>query len=134
MTEMTLYAWFPGTTRAALTRYREVFGGQLELHTLADFGRTDGPGDAIAHGVLSGPVTLYASDAVGEQESIAMTGCSLALLGTAEPDTLTRWFDALAEGGTVIDPLQERPWGASDGRLVDAFGLQWLVGFEHAAG
>jgi PhnB protein len=54
----------------------------------------------------------------------------LALLGTAPPATLHSWFDALAEGGTVIEPLAERAWGAADGQVVDRFGLHWLIGYE----
>lgn len=133
MTAMSLYLWFPGTAREALTFYQGVFGGELALHTLEDMHRTDGPADAIGHGMLVGPVTLYGTDAVGDDEPLAMRGASVALLGTADPDTLTRWFRALSEGGTVLDDLQERPWGASDGQVVDRFGLRWLIGFEHSA-
>lgn len=53
-----------------------------------------------------------------------------SLLGTADPATLRRWFDGLSDGGRVVDDLQRRPWGASDGQVVDRFGLHWLVGFE----
>jgi PhnB protein len=56
----------------------------------------------------------------------------LALLGAAEPATLRTWFSRLSEGGRVVDDLQERPRGASDGRVIDRFGLQWLIGFEGA--
>lgn len=133
MAAMTNYIWFPGTARHALTFYREAFGGELELHTLAEMGRDDGPADAIGHGALAGPVSLFGADATGDDEPVSMTGISLALLGTADPETLTRWFAALSEGGTVLDPLQERPWGASDGQVVDRFGIRWLVGFEHEA-
>lgn len=133
MTAMSNYIWFPGTAREALGFYQQVFGGELALHTLADMGRTDGPADAIGHGMLVGPVSFYGTDAVGDDEPVSMTGISIALLGTADAATLTRWFDALAEGGTVLDALQERPWGASDGQVVDRFGLRWLIGFEPAA-
>jgi PhnB protein len=53
-----------------------------------------------------------------------------ALLGTAEPAVLRTWFARLAEGGTVVDELQQRPWGAHDGQVIDRFGLHWLIGFE----
>jgi PhnB protein len=26
--------------------------------------------------------------------------------------------------------LQVRPWGASDGQVIDRYGLHWLIGFE----
>lgn len=124
------YLLLPGTARAALTRYREVFGGQLALHTYGDFSRTDGPADRIAHGELRGPVSLFASDASGEEQPFQCTGLLMSLLGAAAPAELHRWFDALAEGGTVLDPLQQRPWGATDGQVRDAHGVPWLIGYE----
>lgn len=54
----------------------------------------------------------------------------LSLLGTAAPSALRRWFSDLSEGGQVIDDLQRRPWGASDGQVIDRYGLHWLIGFE----
>ena len=130
MSAPTLYLWFPGTAAEALTFYRDAFGGELTLHTLGEMGRTDGPADAVGHGVLTGPVALYGSDVVGDEDPLSMTGLSIALLGTADGPTLTRWFASLAEGGTVLDDLQERPWGACDGQVVDRFGVRWLIGYE----
>jgi PhnB protein len=54
----------------------------------------------------------------------------LSLLGTADAPTLTDWFSRLSEGGRVVDDLQVRPWGASDGQVIDRYGLHWLIGFE----
>jgi PhnB protein len=53
-----------------------------------------------------------------------------ALLGTAEPAVLEHWFAALADGGTVVDPLQKRPWGDHDGQVTDRYGLTWLIGYQ----
>ena len=130
MTAPQLYLTFPGTTRAALGFYAEVFGGELTLHTYRDFGRQDGPADAIAHGELDGPVALFGSDAAEGEPSFRIEGTRLALLGTAEPALLHGWFDKLAVGGTVVDPLAPKPWGASDGQVIDRYGLHWLVGYE----
>lgn len=131
MTSPTPYLRLPGTARNALTFYADVFGGRAVVHDLAEFGRTDGPPDAVAHGYLEdGPVAVFASDAVGDEGSFTSEGLMFALLGTADPATLHRWFDALAAGGRVVDALQQRPWGASDGQVVDRFGLHWLVGYE----
>lgn len=124
------YLFLDGTAAEALHAYHAIFGGDLTIHTFADFGRDDGPGDAVAHGILTGPVSLFAADVAGDQEPLRVRGLQFSLLGTADPQTLTGWFDALAQGGRVIDPLQERPWGASDGQVEDRFGLQWLIGFE----
>ena len=128
-----LYLTFPGTARQALGFYAGVFGGDIHLHTCADFNRTDGPPESIAHGVLAdGPVALYASDAASGEPAVRIEGALLCLLGTAEPTVLHQWFDRLADGGTVLDPLAPKPWGASDGQVVDRYGLRWLIGYEPA--
>lgn len=126
-----IYLHLPGTAREALDFYARIFGGEVMAFTLEQFNRTDGPANAIAHGQLTGgPVTLFASDATGDQPPVQTAGLMLALLGTAEPATLHAWFDALAEGGTVVDPLGPKPWGASDGQVIDRFGLHWLIGYQ----
>lgn len=131
MTAPIPYILFPGTAREALEYYAHVFGGELHLSTYAEFSRTDGPADAIAHGLLDGgPVALFGADAGAGDTPVHLEGVMLALLGTAEPTVLHRWFDQLADGGTVVDPLAPKPWGASDGQVVDRYGLQWLVGYE----
>lgn len=132
MTAPQLYVSFPGTAREALGFYAEIFGGELSLYTYAEFSRTDGPLDAIAHGVLSGPVSLGGSDAADGEKSVAMEGAMLSLLGAAEPRVLHEWFDKLADGGRIVDPLAPKPWGASDGQVVDRYGLHWLIGYEPA--
>ena len=134
MSDLTPYLSLPGTAREALTFYGEVFGCKVKLFTFAEFNRTDGPGDAVAHGYLTGgPVTLFASDAVGDERTFKTEGLMFALLGTARPTTLHKWFASLAVGGRVVDDLQVRPWGASDGQVIDRYGLHWLIGFEEDA-
>jgi PhnB protein len=121
----------PGTARDALTYYGEVFRCAVQLHTFEEFGRSDGPADAIAHGYLAdGPVTIFAADIAGEERPLRCEGIMLSLLGAAGPSILSEWFRRLADGGRVVDELQERPWGASDGQVIDRYGLHWLIGFE----
>ena len=131
VTDPTPYLHFPGTAREALTFYGDVFGCEVRFNTLAEFNRTDGPADAIAHGYLDeGPVALFAADISGEESPFRCEGMMLSLLGTADPSTLRNWFSRLSEGGRVVDDLQKRPWGASDGQVIDRYGLHWLIGFE----
>jgi PhnB protein len=135
MTDPTPYILFPGTARAALTFYGEVFGCGVQLSTFAEFSRTDGPADAIAHGLLTGgPVALFGADVSGDERPFRSEGLMLSLLGTAGPAALRGWFARLSEGGRVVDDLQKRPWGASDGQVIDRYGLHWLIGFEGEEG
>ncbi len=131
MTGPTPYLYLPGTAREALTFYAEVFGCAVQLHTFEDFNRTDGPADAIAHGVLlEGPVALFAADAAGGAVPFRCEGMMLSLLGTSTPAVLRSWFARLCDGGRIVDDLQQRPWGATDGQVVDRYGLHWLIGFD----
>ena len=123
------YLFFGGTAADAFTRYQEVFGGELILNTFADFGRDDGAGDLIAHGMLQGPVELFAADAGAGEPTLKLEGVLFSLLGTAEPAVLEQWFAALADGGEVIDPLTRKPWGDHDGQVRDRFGITWLIGY-----
>lgn len=130
MTAPLPYLLFPGNAAEALAHYRDVFGGELQLVDYADAGRHDGPADAVAHGQLSGQVEIAGADAGADDDAVQMSGMFLSLLGTADPATLTAWFDALAAEGRVIDALQRRPWGDHDGTLVDRYGVRWLIGFH----
>ena len=135
MTDPTPYIHFPGTARQALTFYGEVFGCSVQLHTFSEFDRTDGPAEAIAHGTLTdGSVRLFGSDVAGDERPIRCEGLMLSLLGTAAPSTLRKWFSRLSEGGKIVDDLQARPWGDSDGQVIDRYGLHWLIGFEGSDG
>lgn len=130
MSGLVPYLSFAGTAAEALEFYRDVFGGEVVVFTYAQFLRVDGPADAIAHGQLTGPVALFASDAGPDDDAVHIVGASFSLLGAADAVTLTRWFDALAVGGYVVDPLQRRPWGDHDGQVVDRYGIRWLIGFQ----
>jgi len=124
------YLLFPGNAAEALDLYASVFGGEVSSWSYAEMGRHDGPGDAVAHGQLAGPVELAAADAGADDDAVQMSGMFLSLLGTADAATLTRWFDALAADGRVLDAMHERPWGGVDGTVVDRYGIRWLIGYE----
>lgn len=132
MASPMIYVSFPGTAREALGFYADVFGGKLSLFTNKEFGN-GGPPDAIAHGELQGVVSVAGSDTSPGGKSVKFEGLMLSLLGTAEPEVLHGWFDQLAVGGRVEDPLAPKPWGASDGQVIDRFGLHWLIGYEPAS-
>ena len=126
----TPYLHFAGNARDALAFYGDVFGCAVHLHTFEEFNRTDGPADAIAHGYLvDGPVSLFAADIAGDQLALHCEGMMLSLLGAVEDLSLRDWFASLSAGGRIVDDLQMRPWGASDGQVIDRFGLHWLIGF-----
>ena len=130
MAELSPYLHFAGTAREALDFYHGVFGGELRMFTNGDMGRTDGDAAAIGHGILSGPVSLFAADVDGTQPPFAASGLMFALLGTAQSEVLRGWFAGLSAGGRVVEALEQRPWGDTDGQVLDKYGVLWLIGFE----
>ncbi len=133
-TPATPYIHFAGTAREALSFYADVFGCSAQVHTFEEFHRTDGPADAIAHGGLSdGPARLFGADVAGDEKSVRCEGLMLSLLGTAAPSTLRDRGSRLSDGGGVLNDLQVRPWGDSDGQVIDRYGVHWLIGFEGGA-
>lgn len=130
MTAPTPYLLFPGNAAEALAHYRDVFGGELQTFDYRTMRRHDGPGDAVAHGELRGAVSLSGADAGADDDAVQMGGMFLALLGAADAETSTRWFEALAAGGRVVSPLTVRPWGDVDGSVVDRYGIRWLIGYH----
>jgi PhnB protein len=51
---------------------------------------------------------------------------SVSLSGDDETE-LRGYWDGLADGATVLQPLEKAPWGGSFGMLKDRFGVTWLV-------
>lgn len=127
-TQLSPHLAFDGRAREAIEFYRDVFGGDLEIGTVADFGQVDSPdADKIAHAALTTPSgwQLLAWDLpVGVPDR---PGTNLALHLTGDADDLRRQFAALAEGGTVTMPLAVQYWGDEAGSVIDRFGTAWSV-------
>lgn len=124
------YLHFQDQAREAMDFYRDVFGGELTMQTFAEMGMSGDASndDRIMHAQLVTPHGLVVMgadvpDGVPYQPGSAI---SIALSGDDEP-TLRGFYDALAEGGTVIEPLEQAPWGDYFGACVDRFGTSWMV-------
>jgi PhnB protein len=126
------YVSFQGNARAAMEFYKTVFGGKLELTTFKEGGMAEdqAPPDQIMHGMLvaANDITLMGSDAldVGGIKYKAGTNMSISLSGDDEVE-LTGYYDKLADGGTIAQPLTKAPWGDTFGMLTDKFGIFWMV-------
>lgn len=132
MTTLNPYLSFRGTAREAMGFYQSVFGGELLLSTFRDFGAEVDPDelDLVMHAQLTGDagVVFMASDTPRHMDHQDGGGFSMSLSGPNEDEAqLTGYFDRLAEGGTVQQPLTVAPWGDSFGMLQDRFGVAWMV-------
>ncbi len=125
------YVSFDGNAREAMEFYKTVFGGELALSTFGEAGMTDHgvKPDQIMHAqlVADNGITLMASDtATGMREYVVGTNMSISLSGDNEAE-LTDYYNKLADGGKVEQPLTKAPWGDMFGMCIDKFGTFWMV-------
>lgn len=139
MASVSTYLNFPGTTEAAFTFYRSVFGGDFigGIHRFGDMPATAGQPpmaeadrQAVMHVTLAilGGHLLMGTDALASAGFTLNVGnhsyISLSPDSRAEADRL---FAALSAGGKVQSPMQDMFWGDYWGSFVDRFGVQWMV-------
>ncbi|HVX56149.1 MAG TPA: VOC family protein, partial [Candidatus Saccharimonadales bacterium] len=87
--------------------------------------------DRIIHArlELDGGAFLYAGDCPASMPYQGRHGVSLAL-NYYSVEKAKEVFDALAEGGTVMMPMNEAFWAKRFGMVTDRFGCHWLVNGE----
>ena len=125
------YLTFDGNCAEAFARYQEVFGGPLDVLTMAE--APDGPPegldpDLVMHAALTtdgGALLMGADQPTGERSGAVHGMCVNVELPTKEE--AHRVFDELAEGGTVQMPIGETFFSHAFGMCVDRFGTPWMV-------
>jgi len=124
------YLGFDGKAKEAMEFYKNVFGGTL---TLTTFGENKvpaemGESDKIMHAMLvaDNGITLMGSDTPKTMPYKIGATVSISLSGDDEAE-LKGYWDKLAEGAKIEQPLTQAPWGDTFGMLVDKFGTKWMV-------
>ena len=132
--QLSPYVNFQGRAREAMEFYRAVLGGNLDLQTMNEQGRSKpaGPGDRVTYARLEAEgAVIIASD--GHPDYPAKVGNHMAIvLSGGDKARLTKIFNTLAEGGMIQMPLTKQPWGADVGWLADKFGVNWTVNIDKA--
>ncbi|MDO5076498.1 VOC family protein [Corynebacterium sp.] len=124
------YLHFRDSTREVMSFYHSIFGGKLDMMTFGEAGQASSPEQAElimhAHLETADGWTFMAAD-VGI-DFHPDTSIQLAIGGQAvERERVAAWFDALSDGGAVVLPLAEAPWGDMFGQVRDRFGVTWMV-------
>ncbi|MES2276931.1 MAG: VOC family protein [Bacteroidota bacterium] len=134
MSKINPYIGFNGKTREAMTFYKDIFGGELELQEVAGSPMEQmwpsGAKDAIFHSALTGDgILIMGSDMSGSGGHVQGNDISLAISCSSEEEINT-YFNKLAEGGHIMDPLKEQFWGAIFGAVKDKFGIKWMLNYN----
>ena len=128
------YLFFSGNCAEAFTRYQEIFGGELFMMRMADAPGDTPPGadpDLIIHAALTiGDALLMASDDP-TGDGGPKSGISVSF-NSPDADEIKRVFDALAEGGSVTQPVMETFFSPAFGMCVDRFGIPWMLNADQA--
>jgi PhnB protein len=134
-TRLNPYLSFDGNAREAIEFYKDVFGGELQLNTVGEFGDASAPGaDRVMHAWLKSPsgYDLMVSDIQPGMEYQPGNNISLSLSGD-DGDELRGYWENLSAGGTVTVPLEKQMWGDEFGACIDKFGISWLVNIGESA-
>lgn len=128
------YLTFNGNCREAFTRYKEVFGGEIFIMTMADMPAEEEPNpeetnpDGIMHAALTigdGDLLMGSDDPSGQFDGNVDGMC--VTYSTADATEAKRVFSALADGGTTQLPIAETFFSPAFGMCTDGFGTPWMI-------
>jgi len=135
--KFTAYLNFNGRCAEAFQFYADLFGGQITF--MQTFGESPMAGHvgsdwqgAVMHATLKiGDDIINGADAPPDRYQTP-AGFSLTF-ATSDLVRAQHVFDALADGGHVVLPLQETFWAPKFGMVTDRFGIPWMINGESPA-
>lgn len=128
------YLTFAGNCREAMTFYKEIVDGELELMTFetAPMELPEGYKTKIMHSTLKfGDAIVMAADAMPGQEIVHGNGSSV-IISSPSVENAQKIFTQLAEGGQTQMPFEKTFWGSMFGQCTDKFGINWMLISEHS--
>lgn len=126
------YIAFPGSCREAIEFYKNALDAQvLFTQTVGDSPMSNiGPAENIMHATIKvGDSTIMMCDDMSPNPSKPGGNVSLAI-GVDDPERARSMFERLAEGGSVIMPMEKTYWAEAFGMLTDKFGVRWMMNCE----
>ena len=129
--QTTTHLNFRQQAREALAFYQSVFGGEVLIATHAQAYPSFPPeeADLVAFGQLESAegVRIMAYDVPAARPYDAGIAPVFVSVRGTDNDELTRYWAALAEGATIIQPLAPSGWAPLFGMLTDRFGITWVL-------
>ncbi|MFD9125829.1 VOC family protein [Kitasatospora sp. NPDC059571] len=127
----TTHLNFRGAARDALDFYRSVFGGRTAVVTYKDAGAV--PNESEADWVMWGETVADSGFHVMAYDVPSATAWDqgdkpffVSVRGD-DTDEIDALWQRLAEGATVLRPLEAAPWAPLYGMVTDRFGVTWVL-------
>ncbi len=143
MAKVSTYLNFPRNTEHAFNFYKSVFGTEFSEYGIMRFGDipasegmppiTDEDKNLVMHMELqiTGGHVLMGSDAPESMGFRPNPGNGVHIM--LQPDSRSeadQLFNALSQGGTVTQPMQDMFWGDYYGSCTDKFGVNWMFNYH----
>ena len=130
--QLSPYIFFYGRCEEALEFYKKALGGSYDLQRVEGTPDADKlPAEArnrVMHATFTAPgISFMASDGQETKKIDPDAGNINLCLGTQDRARGERTFNALADGGTTLQPFGEAFWGGMFGAAVDRFGIEWMI-------
>lgn len=123
------YISFKGNCRQAIEFYKIALGADvLFTQTVGESPMPNmGPAANIMHCTIKvGEATIMMCDDLSLEGVVDGGNISLTI-GLNDPDQARQLFENLADGGSVIVPLDKTYWAEAFGVVEDKFGVRWMI-------
>ena len=130
MVQLNPYLKFSGNCREAMEFYKSIFGWDLSLQTVGESPvgeNMPASKDSILHSVLSnGTHTIMGSDFHWGEDLNNGNGNHICLTCESEAE-ITTIYNSLIQNGTIIQPLENMPWGSLFAQVIDKYEKHWIL-------
>ncbi|MFF1292788.1 MULTISPECIES: VOC family protein [unclassified Streptomyces] len=127
----TTHLNFRGTAREALDFYRSVFGGHTVAVTYKDAGavRNESEADWVMWGEVADAdgFRVMAYDVPSQLPWDQGENPFFVSVRGDDSDEISALWGRLAEGSTIVRPLEPAQWAPLYGMLTDRFGVTWVL-------
>ena len=133
MAKLNPYLNFENNCREAMNFYKDCFGGEVQLQTVGEMPEMAAQmppefKDAIMHSSLTSDAVMLMGSDLNMDKRIEGNTVQICVSCNSE-DEITTFFEKMSQGGTVKQPLNDVPWGAKFGALVDKYNKYWMFNY-----
>jgi PhnB protein len=113
--------------------YQQCLGGELILQKVSESPMAAKMPSEMSAQILHSTLiaksfTLMGSDMMGNQ---VVNGNNIKIcIDCSSDQEITSYFNSLAQGGEIKQPLQQSFWGATFGAVLDKFGVHWMLNYS----
>ncbi len=124
------YLYFRGNCEEALSTYKEILGGNVDIVNRYDNPAMKAPEEyknKILHAKYEfGGNTILASDILPGKETSG-SGDAYMSLSIQDSTEAQEIFRNLSRGGKIRVKFEKQFWGGWHGNFIDRFGIKWMV-------